>query len=185
VAGRGGEPEEAPPQHLRVPLLDRPAAAHGALDDPGGAREQQAGSDELPGLEAGGLRDQAEVGAHVCAFLQEGGAAEPGVGGGPAGDLPGQTGAGQRRVRRGDVHDAAGVSGGTDDGGGRDLVITAQHLERRAESFVIEIRGADKVAQLIGKEFANDLQLMASHLKVMNRRMVLLNPVSWPLVSFF
>lgn len=63
-------------------------------------------------------------------------------------------------------------------------MVTAQHLERRAESFVIEIRGADKVAQLIGKEFANDLQLMASHLKVMNRRMVLLNPVSWPLVSF-
>jgi hypothetical protein len=63
--------------------------------------------------------------------------------------------------------------------------MTAQHLERRGESFVIEIRGADKVAQLIGKEFGNDLHLMASHLKVMNRRMVLLNPVSWQLETHF
>jgi len=56
--------------------------------------------------------------------------------------------------------------------------MTAQHQERHNESFVIEIRGADKVEQLVIKEFQSDFQLMATHLRVMNRRMVLLNPVS-------
>jgi hypothetical protein len=42
---------------------------------------------------------------------------------------------------------------------------------------VIEIRGADKVDALINKEFGGDFDLMASHLKIMNKRMVLLNPV--------
>ena len=41
---------------------------------------------------------------------------------------------------------------------------------------MIEIRGADKVEMLINKEFAGDFNLMASHLKIMNKRMVLLNP---------
>jgi hypothetical protein len=54
--------------------------------------------------------------------------------------------------------------------------MTAQHLERQNESFVIEIRGAEKVDSLIGKEFIGDFELMASHLKIMNKRMVLLNP---------
>ena len=54
--------------------------------------------------------------------------------------------------------------------------MTAQHLERSNESFVIEIRGADKVESLINKEFGGDFNLMASHLKIMNKRMVLLNP---------
>lgn len=42
------------------------------------------------------------------------------------------------------------------------------------ESFVIEIE-ADKVAGLM-QEFNNDAGLLAQHLKVMNNRMVLLNP---------
>lgn len=59
-----------------------------------------------------------------------------------------------------------------------DLVMTAQHQERAAESFVIEIRGPDKVDGLVNREFGGDFELMASHLKIMNKRMVLLNPVS-------
>ena len=58
-----------------------------------------------------------------------------------------------------------------------DLVMTAQHQERAQESFVIEIRGADKVDALINKEFGGDFEAMANHLKIMNKRMVLLNPV--------
>ena len=54
--------------------------------------------------------------------------------------------------------------------------MTAQHQERQHESFVIEIRGADKVDSLVNKEFLGDFNLMASHLKIMNKRMVLLNP---------
>jgi hypothetical protein len=42
---------------------------------------------------------------------------------------------------------------------------------------VIEIRGADKVDALINKEFGGDFEQMANHLKIMNKRMVLLNPV--------
>lgn len=41
---------------------------------------------------------------------------------------------------------------------------------------MIEIRGQDKVEGLIGKEFLGDFGVMAGHLKIMNRRMVLLNP---------
>ena len=41
---------------------------------------------------------------------------------------------------------------------------------------MIEIRGQDKVEGLIGKEFQGDFAVMAGHLKIMNRRMVLLNP---------
>ena len=54
--------------------------------------------------------------------------------------------------------------------------MTAQHLERQQESFVIEIRGADKVEALITKEFGGDFDLMSQHLKIMNKRVVLLNP---------
>lgn len=61
-----------------------------------------------------------------------------------------------------------------------DLVMTAQHQERANESFVIEIRGADKVDALINKEFGGDFDLISSHLKIMNKRMVLLNPVRNP-----
>jgi hypothetical protein len=49
-------------------------------------------------------------------------------------------------------------------------------LERSNESFVIEIRGADKVETLMNKEFGGDFELMSTHLKIMNKRMVLLNP---------
>jgi len=42
---------------------------------------------------------------------------------------------------------------------------------------VIEIRGSDKVDALINKEFIGDFDQMANHLKIMNKRMVLLNPV--------
>jgi len=42
------------------------------------------------------------------------------------------------------------------------------------ESFVIEIE-PQKVAVLLN-EFHNDANLLASHLKIMNNRMVLLNP---------
>ena len=54
-----------------------------------------------------------------------------------------------------------------------DLVISAQH-EDLPDSFIIEIEAA-KVQHLLN-EFTNDFSLMASHLKIMNKRMVLLNP---------
>ena len=56
-----------------------------------------------------------------------------------------------------------------------DLVISAQHNDL-PDSFIIEIE-ASKVEHLM-KEFNNDFSLMAAHLKIMNKRMVLLNPVS-------
>ena len=56
-----------------------------------------------------------------------------------------------------------------------DLVISAQHTEL-PDSFIIEIEST-KVEHLIN-EFNNDFASMASHLKIMNKRMVLLNPVS-------
>ena len=56
-----------------------------------------------------------------------------------------------------------------------DLVISAQHIQL-PDSFIIEIE-SDKVDHLIG-EFQNDFLLMANFLKIMNKRMVLLNPVS-------
>lgn len=54
-------------------------------------------------------------------------------------------------------------------------MISAQH-SARSDSFVIEIQ-ADKVQPLIS-EFGSDYGMMAEHLKIMNKRMVLLNPVS-------
>ena len=54
-----------------------------------------------------------------------------------------------------------------------DLVISAQHLEL-PDSFIIEIENS-KVDHLIS-EFNHDFDLMAKHLKIMNKRMVLLNP---------
>lgn len=56
-----------------------------------------------------------------------------------------------------------------------DLVISAQHLEL-PDSFIIEIESM-KVQHLIN-EFGNDFANMATFLKIMNKRMVLLNPVS-------
>ena len=56
-----------------------------------------------------------------------------------------------------------------------DLVISAQHTQL-PDSFIIEIE-SQKVNQLI-TEFNNDFQHMAQFLKIMNKRMVLLNPVS-------
>ena len=53
------------------------------------------------------------------------------------------------------------------------MVISAQH-EDLPDSFIIEIEAA-KVQHLLN-EFGNDFSLMASHLKIMNKRMVLLNP---------
>jgi len=60
-------------------------------------------------------------------------------------------------------------------------VITAQHTVRMEISFVIEIT-SDKVNQLM-PEFAQagpaqQYSYMADNLKIMNSRMVLLNPVS-------
>lgn len=57
-----------------------------------------------------------------------------------------------------------------------DLVISAQHTEQ-PDSFIIDIE-ASKVNHLV-TEFGNDFENMASHLKIMNKRMVLLNPVSF------
>jgi hypothetical protein len=54
--------------------------------------------------------------------------------------------------------------------------MTAQHIERSSESYVIEIRGKDKVESLLNREFEGNYVNMAMHLKIMNRRMVLLNP---------
>jgi len=56
-----------------------------------------------------------------------------------------------------------------------DLVISAQHTEQ-PDSFIIEIENM-KVNHLVN-EFGNDFSIMANHLKIMNKRMVLLNPVS-------
>ena len=56
-----------------------------------------------------------------------------------------------------------------------DLVISAQHIQL-PDSFIIEIE-QQKVGHLIS-EFNNDFLLMANFLKIMNKRMVLLNPVS-------
>jgi hypothetical protein len=52
--------------------------------------------------------------------------------------------------------------------------VSAQHTEK-TDSFVIEIQ-PDKVEALIN-EFKGDYSLLAEHLKIMNKRMVLLNPV--------
>ncbi len=57
-----------------------------------------------------------------------------------------------------------------------DLVISAQHSDL-PDSFIIDIENM-KVNHLIS-EFQNDFEVMASHLKIMNKRMVLLNPVSF------
>ena len=56
-----------------------------------------------------------------------------------------------------------------------DLVISAQHTQM-PDSFIIEIESA-KVDHLLN-EFQNDRETIADHLKIMNKRMVLLNPVS-------
>lgn len=64
-----------------------------------------------------------------------------------------------------------------------DLIVTAQHMQRLEISFVIEI-ASEKLPQLL-PEFSNVGQgqqqyaYMADHLKIMNSRMVLLNPVSF------
>ena len=66
-----------------------------------------------------------------------------------------------------------------------DLVISAQHTEL-PDSFIIEIENI-KVSHLVN-EFENNYVAMANHLKIMNKRMVLLNPVSTPLyliIDFF
>lgn len=54
-------------------------------------------------------------------------------------------------------------------------MISAQHTEQ-PDSFIIEIENM-KVNHLVN-EFGNDFDVMARHLKIMNKRMVLLNPVS-------
>ena len=56
-----------------------------------------------------------------------------------------------------------------------DLVISAQKMDG-PESFIIEIE-KDKVEGLLN-EFDGDLSWLAQHLKLMNKRMVLINPVS-------
>ena len=63
-----------------------------------------------------------------------------------------------------------------------DLVISAQHVDL-PDSFIIEIE-ASKVGHLIG-EFGNNFEMMATHLKIMNKRMVLLNPVSYIVLNVF
>jgi hypothetical protein len=55
------------------------------------------------------------------------------------------------------------------------LFISAHDVES-PESFLIEL--PEKRAQEILKEFINDYERMASSLQVMNKRLVLLNPVS-------
>ena len=57
----------------------------------------------------------------------------------------------------------------------RELIISAKHI-KRDDSFVIDI-APEKVNALVS-EFNGDYNLMADHLKIMNKRMVLLNPVS-------
>ena len=54
-------------------------------------------------------------------------------------------------------------------------MISAQKMDG-PESFIIEIEKS-KVEGLL-HEFEGDLSLLAQHLKLMNKRMVLINPVS-------
>ncbi len=54
------------------------------------------------------------------------------------------------------------------------MVIASQHSSK-SDSFIIEIQNS-RVEQLVN-EFGGDYSLMAEHLKIMNKRMVLLNPV--------
>lgn len=54
-------------------------------------------------------------------------------------------------------------------------MISAQRMQG-PESFIIEIE-AGKVEGLLS-EFEGDLSFLSTHLKLMNNRMVLLNPVS-------
>ena len=54
-------------------------------------------------------------------------------------------------------------------------MISAQKMDG-PESFIIEIEKS-KVEGLL-HEFEGDLALLAQHLKLMNKRMVLINPVS-------
>jgi hypothetical protein len=59
------------------------------------------------------------------------------------------------------------------------LFIAAYDVES-PESLLIELN--ENKAEEIMKEFSNDYETMASCLKIMNRRLVLLNPVS--VISF-
>lgn len=56
-----------------------------------------------------------------------------------------------------------------------DLVVEARH-QQAPDKYKIEI-AAEKV-QSLTKEFGDDFEFMSSFLKILNRRMVLLNPVS-------
>lgn len=62
------------------------------------------------------------------------------------------------------------------------LFIAAYDVES-PESLLIEL--SEKKAEDIMKEFNNDYERVASCLEIMNRRLVLLNPVSFPLVILF
>ncbi len=55
-----------------------------------------------------------------------------------------------------------------------ELIIAANHLQRN-DNFVIEIQ-QEKI-QALTNEFSQNYTMMAEHLKIMNKRMVLLNPV--------
>ena len=62
------------------------------------------------------------------------------------------------------------------------LFIAAFDMET-PESLLIEL--PQRKAQLILQEFNGDYEKMASSLQVMNKKLALLNPVSFPLASFF
>ncbi len=62
------------------------------------------------------------------------------------------------------------------------LFIAAYDVES-PESFLIEL--SEKKAEDIMKEFNNDYESMSSCLQIMNRRLVLLNPVSFLLLTLY
>jgi hypothetical protein len=62
------------------------------------------------------------------------------------------------------------------------LFIAAYDVES-PESFLIEL--TEKKAEDIMREFSNDYEVMSSCLQIMNRRLVLLNPVRLSLTYFY
>lgn len=57
-----------------------------------------------------------------------------------------------------------------------ELIIDATHKDRPEERFIIDLD--PKKSKEIQKEFSNDFYDMAEHLRVMNKRMILMNKVS-------
>ena len=64
-----------------------------------------------------------------------------------------------------------------------ELIIDATHKDRPEERFIID--NDKSKSQSIQDEFNNDFYDMAEHLRVMNKRMILMNKVSYPNFNYF